>query len=263
MADKQDYTDVEFMICLCGRLLEDNRSAFVGYGMPQVAAIMAQHLYTPNLCQVYEYGAIGPECATPFKRNMMADARNSYRAVCWTTMNPLMWCAQAGYIDYGILGAAQVDPWGSINSTFIGGTYRRPKIRFVGSGGGNEVGSFCWKTIYLMNHEKRRFVDKCDFVTTPGFLGGPGEREKAGLPADTGPFQIITSKAVLDFDSPDKRMRLIAIREGLSVDDVLAETGIEVHVADEVETLEPPREKELQYLREVVDPDRVVIGRVK
>ncbi|MHC4662601.1 MAG: CoA-transferase subunit beta [Planctomycetota bacterium] len=262
MADKQNFTDVEFMICLCARLLEDNKSAFIGYGMPQIAAILAQHLYAPNLCQVYEYGAIGPECATPFKRNMMADARNSYRAVCWTTMNPLMWCAQAGYIDYGVLGAAQMDPFGNINSTFIGGTYERPKIRFVGSGGGNEVGSFCWKTVYLMQHQKRRFVEKCDFVTTPGYIDGAGGREKAGLPAGSGPYQVITTKAVFDFHPDTKRLRLIATREGLSVDEVLDDTGYEVHIADNIETIEPPREKELSYLRETVDPDRVVIGKV-
>ncbi|MCK4445170.1 MAG: acyl CoA--acetate/3-ketoacid CoA transferase subunit beta, partial [Thermoplasmata archaeon] len=142
------------MICLSSRLIEDNRTVFVGYGMPQIAAILAQKLYVPNICQVYEYGAIGPEVATPFKRNMMADARNSYRSFSWMSMNRMMAQAQMGYIDYGFLGAAQIDKYGNINSTIIGKDYERPKKRFTGSGGGNEVASLCWKTVVLMQHEK-------------------------------------------------------------------------------------------------------------
>ena len=85
----KEYTNVELMICMAARLIEDERTVFVGYGMPQIAAILAQRLYAPNIIQVYEYGAVGPEVATPFRRNMMADARNSYRALAWTTMNPI------------------------------------------------------------------------------------------------------------------------------------------------------------------------------
>ena len=259
-----EYTDVEFMICQAARMVEDQSTCFVGYGMPQIAIILAQKLYTPDIVQVYEYGAIGPEVATPFRRNMMADARNSNRSYCWTTMNWMVFNAQAGFIDYGMLGAAQIDPYGNVNSTMIGGTYERPGKRFTGSGGGNEVASLCWKTILLMNHQKRRFLPEIDFVTSPGYLDGtPDAREKAGLPAGTGPHRVITSKALFDFPPEDRRMRLIAVRDGYSKADVLDDMGFEPLVADEVEVLKPPKERELELLRDLIDPDRVVIGRVK
>ena len=133
---KKDYTDVEFMICLMARSLKDESTIFVGYGMPQIAAILGQRMYSPNIIQVYEYGAVGPDVATPFMRNMMADSRNSYRSVQWTTMVPLMEIASVGLIDYGVLGAAQIDPYGNINSTQIGPDYNAPKRRFAGSEGG-------------------------------------------------------------------------------------------------------------------------------
>ena len=134
--DVKGYTSVEYLICQAARQIEDSKTVFIGYGMPQVAAILAQRLYAPNICQVYEYGAIGPEVATPFRRNMLADARNSNHAVAWTTMNSMIAHASAGFIDYGILGAAQIDKYGNINSTMIGSDYKRPKLRFTGSGGG-------------------------------------------------------------------------------------------------------------------------------
>ncbi len=258
----EKFTDVEFMICQSARMVEDSTTAFVGYGMPQIAMILAQRLYAPSIVQVYEYGAIGPEVATPFRRNMMADARNSYRSFSWTDMNTMMAYAQAGFVDYGVLGAAQIDPFGNVNSTMIGGTYERPGKRFTGSGGGNEVASLCWKTILLMNHEKRRFLPRIDFVTSPGYLdGSPGAREAAGLPAGTGPHRVVTSIAAFDFSPETRRMRLIALREGVTRDGVLAEMEFVPEVAPRLDTIEPPRPEELDMLRSDIDPDRVIIGR--
>ena len=263
MSNKPNYTDTEMMICLTARLIEDNKTIFIGYGIPQIAAILAQKLYAPNICQVYEYGAIGPEVATPFRRNMMADARNSYRSFCWTTMNPMIAYASAGYIDYGILGAAQIDPYGNINSTMIGGTYERPKLRFTGSGGGNEVASLCWRTVIIMEHEKRRFLEKIDYITSPGYLDGSSQaREKAGLPSNTGPYRIITSMAVFDFEHKSKRMRLVSVRQGITKEKILENMEFTPLVANKIEEIKPPTADELRLLRDEIDPDRVVIGRV-
>jgi len=263
MSDAQnDYTTVEYLICLAARLFEDRKTVFVGYGMPQIAAILAQKLYAPQIVQVYEYGAVGPEVVTPFRRNMMADARNSYRAISWATMNPIIWQAQVGLIDYGVLGAAQMDPYGNINSTMIGGTYERPKKRFTGSGGGNEVASLCWRLVVLMNHERRRFLEQIAYVTSPGYLdGSPEARERAGLPRNTGPYRVITSMGVFDFPKETRRIRLIGTAPGVSKDDVLENMEFEPGVADEIEQLAPPRPEELELLRGEIDPDRVVIGR--
>jgi len=259
----KDYTDIEFMICLIARKLEDSKTVFVGYGMPQIGAILGQRLYSPNICQIYEYGAIGPDVATPFMRNMMADSRNSYKAYAWTTMNPLMDMASAGLIDYGILGAAQIDMYGNINSTSTG-PYESPERRFAGSGGGNEVASFCWKTIIVMQHQKRKFLEKIDFMTSPGYLdGSEGAREKAGLPKGTGPHLVITSKALFDYHPKDHRMCLIAIASGESKESVLGDMDFVPHISDDLLVIEPPSRDELRMLREDIDPDRVVIGRVK
>jgi glutaconate CoA-transferase subunit B len=259
----KDYTDVEFMICHAARLLEDNKTVFVGYGMPQIAAILAQRIYAPNICQIYEYGAVGPEVAVPFRRNMMADARNSNRSFAWLTMNPIMAMASSGFVDYGLLGAAQLDPYGNINSTMLGTDYSRPKRRFTGSGGGNEVASLCWRTIILMRHEKRRFVRKVDYVTSPGYLGGgPGARERAGLPRGTGPHRVITSEALFDFEEATGRMRLIEAAPDRDVEEVLEHMGFEPALAERIGRMKPPTEEELALLRGQIDPERVVLGRV-
>jgi glutaconate CoA-transferase subunit B len=260
---KRTYTDVEFMISIAARHVEDNKTIFIGYGMPQVAAILAQRLYAPNICQVYEYGAIGPEVATPFRRNMMADARNSYRAFAWTTMNPIMAQASIGLIDYGMLGAAQIDPYGNINSTMIGKNYNRPQIRFTGSGGGNEVASLCWRTIILMMQERRRFLPQIDFVTSPGYIDGtPGARERLGLPRGTGPYMVITSMALFDFEPKSKHMRLIGIAPDVTVAKVLENMNFKPLIADKIERLQSPTESELRLLRDEIDPERVVIGKI-
>jgi glutaconate CoA-transferase subunit B len=255
-----DYTDTEFMICISSRLIPDASTVFIGYGMPQIAAILAQKLYAPRMCQVYEFGAIAPLVATPFVRFAMADSRNSYRAVSWKTMNPVMGMCANGLIDYGFLGAAQIDPYGNINSTLIG-EYEKPKRRFPGSGGGNAVASFCWRTVIVMEHERRRFVKKLDFLTSPGYLDGPGAREKIGLPKGTGPYRVVTSKALFDFDEGKKLLRLISISPATTVDDVLEEMQFEPLIKEKVEILKEPTEDELRLLREEIDPGRVIIGR--
>jgi len=117
------------------------------------------------------------------------------------------------------------------------------------------------RTLVMTQHDNRRFVEKLDFLTTPGYLTGPGAREAAGLPADCGPFKVITNLAVLDFDEETKRMRLESLNPGVSLDDVLENTGFELLKAPELAETQPPTDEELTILREEVDPFRYVIGR--
>ena len=161
-----------------------------------------------------------------FEGRDMGGPSNCYRSLAFTTMNQIFAQAQLGLIDYGVLGATQIDLYGNINSTMLGSDYRKPKKRFPGSGGANEVASFCWKTIVIMMHEKRRFVPRVDFITSPGYLDGtPGARERAGLPAGTGPWRVVTSKALFGFDEDSKKMTLLGVLEGLTLEQVLAEIG--------------------------------------
>lgn len=257
-----DHTETEVMIALCARLLEDQRTAFIGFGMPQVAAILAQRLHAPHLVQVFEFGAIGPIPLTPFVRNTMGGPANCYRSLAWTNMNTIFAQAQLGLIDYGVLGATQIDLYGNINSTMLGEDYRRPAKRFPGAGGATEVASYCWRTIVIMLHERRRFVPRVDFVSSPGYLDGtPGARERAGLPAGTGPWRIVTSKALFGFDEESKKITLLGVLRGLSPEQVLTEMECKPLVAARVEELDPPTARELAILREEIDPAGTIIGR--
>jgi glutaconate CoA-transferase subunit B len=254
-----EFTDTEFMICSAARLLEDRKTIFVGWGMPQVVAILAERLYTPHLVQLFEFGAIGPQSLTPFIRGTMGGPSNIYRCLQWINMNWAFSYAVTGYMDYGMLGAAQVDQYGNINSTFLGGTYERPGRRLPGSGGGNEAASFCWNTIIVMKHEPRRFVQKLDYLTSPGYLDGPGGRERAGLPAGSGPWRVVTSKALFGFDEETKKMRLLGVLKGLNPEDVLQGMGFTPLVAEKLQVLEPPEVNELRLLREEIDPSGIII----
>jgi glutaconate CoA-transferase, subunit B len=256
------FTEAEFMIAQCARLLEDQKTAFIGFGMPQVAAILAQRTRAPQLVQVFEFGAIGSTPLTPFVRNTMGGPANCYRSIAWTNMNTIFAQAQLGLIDYGVLGATQIDLYGNINSTMLGEDWRHPKKRFPGSGGANEVASYCWQTIVIMLHERRRFVPRVDFVTSPGYLdGSPGARERAGLPAGTGPWRIVTSKALFGFDETSRKLVLLGCLQGVTAREVLDDMEVVPLVAADVQELAPPSAEELRVLRTEIDPTGGIIGR--
>jgi glutaconate CoA-transferase, subunit B len=257
-----EFTTVEMMTCLAARLFEDNRAYFIGFGMPQIAAVLAQKLYAPHIIWIYEYGTIAPQFPLPFEPLILGDSKSNYRAVSWKDMNHVFAQASQGFIDYGMLGALQIDPYGNINSSYIGGTYEQPGRRFAGAGGANGIASLCWRTTFVMMQEKRRFVPKLDFITSPGYLdGSPQAREQAGLPAHTGPYRVVTPMALFDFDDQTHGMRLIATTPTVTVEEVLAEMAFEPLMAATMEQIAPPTADELMWLRERIDPDRLVIGK--
>ncbi len=261
MMPENDFTDAEFMIAMCARLMENGKTAFIGYGMPQIAAILAQMYHAPQLIQVYEFGAIGSIPATPFVRFTMGGPSNCFRSLSWTNMNTIFAQAGVGYLDLGVLGASQIDQWGNVNSTMVGEDYEHPRRRFPGSGGGNEVASLCWRTVVIMMHEGRRFVEKLDFITSPGYLDGTeGARERAGLPRGTGPYRLVTSKALFGYTA-GRRMQLLGVRKGLAVEDIIGDMGFKPDLTTPIAELEPPTAEELRLLREVIDPDKAIIGR--
>jgi glutaconate CoA-transferase subunit B len=164
-------------------------------------------------------------------------------------------------VDYTFLGGAQIDAFGNLNSTMIGPDYAKPKVRFPGSGGANDLASLCWRVMVVTNHDKRRFVEKLDFVTTPGYLCGPGAREAAGLPAETGPYRVITDLAVMGYHEATKRMQVLSLHPGVTMEQVRANTGFAIEAIDEVRTTTPPGDEELRILRDEVDPHRYLLGR--
>jgi glutaconate CoA-transferase subunit B len=252
-----DYSPTEMMAVIAARTLEDGKSVFVGTGLPMIAAMLAQRTHAPNLLIAFEAGGIGPRVPTlPISAG---DSRTFYRAVAASSMHEVMSLSQAGYLDYGFLGAAAIDRYGNINTTVIG-DYAAPRARLPGSGGANDVGSLCWQTIVTMRQEKRRFAEKVDFLTTPGYLTGPGAREAAGLPAGSGPYRVITQLGVYGFEEASKRMQLLAVHPGVTGEQVQAESEFEILLAPEVGTSLPPTAEEQALLHEI-DPMGMAVGR--
>jgi glutaconate CoA-transferase, subunit B len=174
-------------------------------------------------------------------------------------MIEMMSTCSRGLVDYAFLGGAQIDKHGNINSTCLG-DFQRPSVRFPGSGGANDFASLCWRTMIMTVHSKARFVEKCDFVTSPGFLSGAGGREAAGLP-EGGPYKIITDLAVMGFDEESRAMTLESLHPGVDLAKVRSETGFELILPSKVERTMAPTGDELRILREEADPHRLVIGR--
>jgi glutaconate CoA-transferase, subunit B len=255
MSDK-DYNPNELLICTASRLMPDSTTAFIGTGIPMLAASLAQKMHAPNLVAIFEFGGTGAILEDlPLA---VGERRTFHRAVAASGILDIVETAQRGFIEYGFLGGAQIDPYGNLNSTVIG-DHDKPKVRLPGSGGGNDVGSHCWRTIAIMRHDSRRFIEKVDFITTPGYLSGPGAREKAGLPPDTGPHRVVTTLAVMGYHPESKRMMLLATQPGVTVEQVVENTGFELLMAEEIESSPPPTEEELRLLREEVDKDRYYI----
>ncbi|MCW4012090.1 MAG: 3-oxoacid CoA-transferase [Candidatus Bathyarchaeota archaeon] len=255
---KMEYNLTELMACVASRELENKKSIFVGTGLPIIATMLAQQLHAPDLLIVFEAGGIGPKIPTiPIS---VGDSRTFYKAVMAASMDYAMGMAQAGLVDYGFLGAAQIDKYGNLNTTVIG-DHDTPKVRLPGSGGANDVGSLCTRTIILMRHDKLRFVNKLDYLTTPGYLTGPGTREAAGLPVETGPYRVITQLGVMGFDEETKEMMLLRVHPGVTVEEVVENTSFELIIPDAVGVTEPPTEEELRLLREEIDPSGIVIGK--
>lgn len=251
------YSPTELLACVAARLLEDRRSVFVGTGLPMIAAMLAQRTHAPGLLIVFEAGGIGPQI--PVLPISVGDSRTFHKAVAASSMHDVMSISQAGYLDYGFLGAAQIDPYGNINTTVIG-PHDHPQARLPGSGGANDVGSFSHRTIIIMRQDRRKFVEHLDFLTTPGYLTGPGAREQAGLPANSGPYRVITQLGVYDFDPVSCRMRLLALHPEVSRDDVQANSGFAIPVAEDLTISPAPTESERRLLREL-DPQGMLIGR--
>ena len=251
------YSSTELMAVVAARTLEDGRSVSVGTGLPMIAAVFAQRTHAPNLLIVFEAGGIGPR--VPVLPVSVAESKTFYQGVAASSMHEVMSLSQGGYLDYGFLGAAAIDRYGNINTTVIG-DYAHPKARLPGSGGANDVGSFCWQTIVIMRQEKRRFTQKLDFLTTPGYLTGPGAREAAGLPADAGPYRVITQLGVYGFAEDTKRMQLIALHPGVTVEQVQAESEFEILVAPKVAETVPPTPEERTLLH-AIDPMGMAVGK--
>ena len=254
----KNYTLREMMAIAAARQIENGDIVFCGTGISMLAAMAAKHISAPESVIFFETGAI--DSLLEEVPLAVADPRVMY----WTSVNGSLADAFAtmqnrhtGQKVVGIMGAAQIDRYGNLNSTVIG-DYSQPRVRFSGSGGACDVASFVGRTIIFMQHEKRKFVKQVDYLTSPGWLDGPGRREAAGL-ADGGPSAVITNMAVMGFDADTKEMYLDGYFPGISPDEIQTNMAFAVDLSRAKE-VSPPSEEELRILRDVCDPQRLILG---
>lgn len=251
-----EYNANELLICTAARLIPDRTTTIIGTGIPMLAAALAQRMHAPHMVAIFEFGGTGA-ILKELPRAVGGES-TFHRAVAASGILDIVETAQRGCVEYGFIGGAQIDQYGNLNSTVIG-DHSHPKVRLPGSGGANDFASHCWRTIAIMRHDRQRFVNKVDFLTTPGYLSGPGAREAAGLPPDSGPYRVVSNLGVMGFHPQSKRMLLLATQPGVSIRQVQENTTFELLVADPVTTNPAPTAKELRILRQEVDRERLYI----
>jgi glutaconate CoA-transferase subunit B len=245
------------MAVVAAREIRDHEVVFAGPGVPMLGAMLAQKCHAPDCTLVFEAGAIAPRMAhLPMS---VGDSRTltgaAQAAGLFEVFNYLL---QGGRIDVGFLGGAQVDRYGNLNSTAIGSDYLRPDVRLPGSGGGADVAALAGRTVLIARHQRRRFVERVDYLTSPGWLDGGDSRQRAGLRSG-GPAALVTTLGVMRYRAVSREPYLASYHPGQSPATLQAETGFALDVDDAVET-PPPTVHELELLRRVVDPEGIFIG---
>ena len=232
MADYTNYTNKEMQAVTIAKQIKNGQVVTVGTGLPLIGASVAKRVYAPDCHIIVESGLM--DCSPVEVPRSVGDLRFMAHCGCiWPNVR-----------------------YGNVNSTSIG-DYHHPKTRFTGSGGANGIATYS-NTIIMMQHEKRRFMNKIDYVTSPGWIDGPGGRERLGLPGDVGPQLVVTDKGILKFDEKTKRMYLAAYYPTSSPEDVLENTGFDLDVSKAVE-LEAPDPAVIKLIREEIDPGQAFI----
>jgi glutaconate CoA-transferase subunit B len=254
MTEASQFTEREAQIVNVAHMIEDGRTYWVGGGgSPLYAILLGKKIRSPQAQYITQDGCIAPEPDLPFDPIMtMVASKAGYRALQWGNMNTSGMHAQVGLMDYGILNTLQVDRYGNINSTATG-DYGGEGRRFNGPGGADSIAALCWRTILMTDQQKRKFVERVDFISSPGFLdGSEGARERAGLPRGTGPHKVVTPWAVFGY-TDGRELALEAVAPWVTKEQVLAEMSFTPHVAGTLAAMDIPSEDELQILRTELD----------
>ena len=249
------YTTSELMVSRAAKELKNGDVVFVGIGVPSLAVNLAYRMHAPDLCMIYESGAVG--CVPKRLPISIGDpclVTGSLAVVPMLDVFSLY--LQRGLIDIGFLGGAQVDRFGNINSTVIG-DYRKPKVRLPGSGGACEIAALAKRVVITIGNSKRTLPERVDFVTSPGYLGGGSEREALGL--EGGPELVITDMGVYRFDPRTKEMVLASIHPGTTVQQIKENTGWDVKVSEDLTETPPPGPEEIRIIREELDPQGIFL----
>ena len=254
----REHKLAELMAAATANEIKDGETVFIGIGLPLMAGLLAKATHAPNITIVYESGCFGT-----LQQRISYNVGDSsctdgvfYTTSLWRTFSD----QQKGYIDVGVLGGAQIDKYGNLNTTSIfgEGDYRKPKVRLPGSGGGNDIGSSAGRTVIVMRLERRRFLPRVDYLTTPGYLEGGNSRKRAGLCGE-GPVAVITDKCIFRFDKVTKEMYLDSLHPDVSVEDVKKEVQWNLEVAPDLKITEQPTVEEVRLMREI-DPSGIILG---
>jgi glutaconate CoA-transferase subunit B len=258
-AKPDEFSTLELMAVCGSRQIKNGEVVFIGTGLPLIAAMLAKKTHAPRAKIVYEAGFIDSNAKDIALS--IADSRLGYKAAAAIGLiETLGLMLQGGHVDVGFVGAAQIDEYGNINTTYIG-SFEKPTVRLPGSGGGNDIISSAKRIIVIMPHEKRKMVKKLDYLTSPGFLDGPGAREKAGL-LGGGPSLVVTNLCQMDFDPETKRIRLATIHPGVTIQQIVENSGFDIILPKSASTTELPTQEELTLLR-AIDPNGIYIPRAK
>ncbi len=249
-----EYSDNEMMAIAAGRLIKDGAVVFAGTGVSILAATAAKRIFAPSAVIFFESGGIDPSLSEiPMA---VADPRvMSGTSVNSGLIDAFSIAGHRRFHTIAFLGAAQIDRWGNLNSTSIG-DYFRPTTRFSGSGGGCDVASFASEVITFIQHEKRRFVEHLDYLTSVGWYKGYDSRKKLGLERG-GTTAVVTNLGVMKFKDDSKEMYLSEYFPGVSIGLIEENTGFEIDTASAVEAA-APTDHELLILREEVDPQHLI-----
>lgn len=259
-ADKS-YRQSELMIVEAARQLRDRELVIIGTGFPMAATTLAKKTHAPNLIAVVESGAIDPIIERA--PESVAGSTVMHKASRLGSLREVLGCVlQRGLIDVGMLGGAQVDQYGNVNSTVLG-NYGSPKRRLPGSGGANDIASHSKRLLVIIPHERRRLPEKCDYITSPGNIDGPDGRKKARLRISRPPITLITNLAVMETEPDSGRFCITKMMPGIDLEMIYKNTGFQPKVASTVQEVEPPSAAYIKILREEVDPDGYYINRIK
>lgn len=252
-----EWTTKQMMAVALARQVEDEKTYIIGTGLPLIGGTLAKNTHAKNAHLIFETAMFeGNPQEVP---TSVSDLRITYQAsVLWPQYRYFGFqtmTSRTGAIDAGFLGGAQIDPYGNLNSTCIG-DYYKPLTRFTGSGGANGIATYC-DTIIVMKHEKRRFIEKVDYITSPGWIDGLDGRAARGLDPNKGPRAVVTELGIMRFDE-SRRMYLSEYFPGVNIQDILENTGFGIDISRAVESA-PPEPDVLEILMRKVDPMRLMI----
>ncbi|MDF1589937.1 MAG: CoA-transferase [Desulfobacterales bacterium] len=246
-----NYTPAQIMVTAAAREIGNAEVVFVGMRLPLLGFLLAKSTHAPDAVGVYELGVVR-ESLAPEPILTMGDLPNLYRAQWLADSADVMGLLQQGFVDVSFIGGAQIDRYGNLNTSYIGGT-ETVKTRLPGSGGACDLASLAKRHIIMLPHEKRRFVPRVDYITSPGYGNGGNWRSQMGLPRG-GPIRVITTLGILCFDPETREMILTHVHPGVSVEKVKLNTGWPLRVASELNQTSAPTAVEMEKLRQF-DPE--------